>query len=514
MLGEPGEAVDPRLHELLVVEPFGDDHVEQRVEERHVGAGAELQEPGGVAGERIGARIGHHQLHAALRRLLEEGGRHRVVLGRIGADHEDQVTVQGLGEGGRDRTAADPLHERRHRGGVAQPRAVVDGVVAEDRAHELLDQIGLLVGALGGAEGGERPAALPFEDALQARRREIQRLLPARLAEVRPRVLVIHIVVGTLGDALPAHQWPGEPVRMVDVVEAEAALDAQPAQIGRTRCAGDVADAPVLHVVDELAAHAAVGAYGAHRGILAAVGPAALVDDGGGQQRAGGTGLHALAAGHAGRFAHGIDHVEDDAAAVAAERHADHVVDLHLAAGAHAEIAVDAGIELHHHGRMRAIRRRRVVTGGEAARGDADRPRLLPEAGYGVVGRLPLGLVGQQQLEDQLARPPRPLARRAHHHARLGPADAGGGERALALDLHHAGAAVAVGPVARLGQPAQVGDLDALAAGHLPDGLARPRLHLAAVEHEADGLAHDAPPSRPSSPAKCRNSDSTGLPAA
>src|SRR5581483_12003874 len=55
---------------------------------------------------------------------------------------------------------------------------------------------------------------------------------------------------------------------------------------------------------------------------------------------------------------------------------------------------------------------------------------------------------------------------------------------ALALDLHHAGAAIAVGAVAGLGRIAQVRNVDAFALGDLPDGLARLRRHLAAVERE------------------------------
>ena len=70
-------------------------------------------------------------------------------------------------------------------------------------------------------------------------------------------------------------------------------------------------------------------------------------------------------------------------------------------------------------------------------------------------------------------------------------ADAGRREHALALDLDHAGAAVAVGPVAGLGQPAEMRDEGALALGHLPDGLAGLRLDLAAVEGELDGIGHD-----------------------
>ena len=47
--------------------------------------------------------------------------------------------------------------------------------------------------------------------------------------------------------------------------------------------------------------------------------------------------------------------VEHDLGAVPAECHADDVVGLHLAAGADAQVAVDAGVEVHGDGRMRAV---------------------------------------------------------------------------------------------------------------------------------------------------------------
>src|SRR5690606_32112181 len=73
--------------------------------------------------------------------------------------------------------------------------------------------------------------------------------------------------------------------------------------------------------------------------------------------------------------------------------------------------------------------------------------------------------------------------------------DAGGGEHALALDLHHAGAAVAVRPVARLGQMAEVGNVGAGAPRRLPHGFAGQGRDLPPVEREADEvlrLAHRA----------------------
>ena len=47
----------------------------------------------GVALERLPARVHDDQLGAALGRLLEEGGGDRMVLGRVGADHDDDVGV-------------------------------------------------------------------------------------------------------------------------------------------------------------------------------------------------------------------------------------------------------------------------------------------------------------------------------------------------------------------------------------------------------------------------------------
>src|SRR5437763_12360422 len=81
-----------------------------------------------------------------------------------------------------------------------------------------------------------------------------------------------------------------------------------------------------------------------------------------------------------------------------------------------------------------------------------------------------------------------------HLHPRRGRPDARGGEHPLALHFDHAGAAIAVGPIAGLRQPAQMRDLDALSVRHLPDRLARLGLDLGAIEKKADRLAHVAAP--------------------
>jgi hypothetical protein len=64
---------------------------------------------------------------------------------------------------------------------------------------------------------------------------------------------------------------------------------------------------------------------------------------------------HACAAGDAGRLPHRIVEIEHGLGTDAAEGHADHVIDLHLAAGTDTEPAIDAGIEVDGHGWMRQI---------------------------------------------------------------------------------------------------------------------------------------------------------------
>ena len=307
---------------------------------------------------------------------------------------------------------------------------------------------------------------------------------------MRPRIARVDRIVHDLGHAFLADHRLHQAVRVDDVVEAEAALDAQPVLVGRAVAAGDVADLLVLDVVGDLAADAAIGADALDPAVDLGMADATFVDDRGGHQRAGRAGLDALAAGDAGAGTHRVVHVEHDLGVRVAKRHADHVVDLDLAAGAHAEIALDAGIEMDRHCRMAEVGRRQLPL-GKAGHFDAHPIRPLPQPRLGMVRDLALRLVGEQQLHDHFSRGAGAVGGGDHLHAGCGLADAGRGEHALALDLDHAGAAVAVGPVAGLGQPAQMRDVDALARRDLPDGLARLGLDLPAVQGEGDRIGHD-----------------------
>src|SRR6202035_5403154 len=148
-------------------------------------------------------------------------------------------------------------------------------------------------------------------------------------------------------------------LRIVHVIEAEAALDAEPVLIGRAVLAGDGDDLVVLDLVGELAADATIGADAVDHAVGLALIDVVVVDHGRRHQRAGRTGLHAFAAGHAGRVDHRIVEVEHDLLAKTAAGHADDVVDLHCAAGADAQIALDASIQIDRHGDVAAVRRGR-----------------------------------------------------------------------------------------------------------------------------------------------------------
>ena len=237
------EGLDMRLQRLeplgvasdivWVVEPLGDDRVHHRIEESHVGAGLELQHVGRVPAERLAARVHDDQGLARLGRVLEERRRHGVIHRGVGADDDDRVRVGAFEERRGHGARVDGLHQRGDRGGMTKPGAVIDVVGAEACPHQLLEQIGLLVRALGRAEPGERLASMRIADAREPGRGGVQRLLPARLAEQRERVGRIQAREVVLADPLAADHRRRDALRVVHVVEAEPSLDAQPAAICR-----------------------------------------------------------------------------------------------------------------------------------------------------------------------------------------------------------------------------------------------------------------------------------------
>ena len=368
---------------------------------------------------------------------------------------------------------------------MAEPRAVVDVVAAEAGAHQFLEQVGLFVAALRAAEAGERLRAVRVTQAPQCAAGKVERLFPGRLAEhARPvgRVRRHRRVFRYTG---LADQRLRQTLRVARVIEAEAALHAQPAVVGRAVAAINADYSVVAHVVGQQAADAAeradridsfVDHLRADRGLW--------------HQRAGRAGLHALTTGHAGALAHLVVEVEHDSGVRPAHRHADHVVDLLLATGAHAAVALDAGLEIDDHRRVRVVGRRLLTAQRTqfGAHGHAFFRSPLAQLAVRqrafridpLVARL--RQVGEQHLEHHLLALLRAHAVGRDDHAGQHAAAATRREHALALDLDDARAAVAVGAVAVL--EAQGRDRDAFALGDAQDGLVAERADDRAVERE------------------------------
>ena len=363
------EIVGAIADKCLIHQAFVDHRVDQCVEQGHVGVGLELQRAPGVAADVGHARVGQHDLGATFCGVLHPGGGHGVVGCGVGADHEDQLGMLHVVHRVAHRARAHAFEQRGHAGGVAQPRAVVHVVAAKAGAHQLLEQVGLFVAALGRAKACQRLAAVRVAQALELACGQVQRFVPGRFAEgIAP--------VGAMGPHLFGHagladQRHRQAVGVVGVVETKAPLHAQAAMVGRAVAAFDADDFFVAHVVGDEAAHAAERADRIDLAVHLLGADVRL-----GAERARGAGLHAFAAGHAGAFGHGVVEVEDDLALGPAQRVADHVVDLLFTAGAHAAVALDAGVQVHRHGGVAQIGR-----GLLAAQGFQRGPHCHAQAG-------------------------------------------------------------------------------------------------------------------------------------
>src|SRR4051795_4519968 len=429
-----------------------------------------------------------------------------MVGGRVRAGEDRNVGVDDVAVGRRDGAGADTLEQRRDARGVAQARAVVDVVRREARADQLLEEVGLLVGALRRAEARDRRRAVRLVDLLEAAGGEVERLLPRRLAEVGEGLVVVDeparlaLLVGLAADVvreralrvarLAPDQRRREALGGRGVVPAVAALHAQAALVAGLLAAIGERDRLAL-VVDVEGQRAADAAVRAHRVDLAQLRarPDRHVADRLVRDRAGRARRDALAARHARGLAHRVVEVERDARRVALARAADDVVALDVVARADAAVAEDAGVVVDRDHRVREVLAAPVTAGQDAlllwdvVLADVDEQLVV--RGLGLLRiLLDRRLVDEQQL-GELAAVAVELGRGgADLHPVLARAHARGGVDARA-DVDDAHAADADGVVALV--VAQDRDLDALVLGGLPDRRALGNADLAAVDREADG---------------------------
>ena len=134
---------------------------------------------------------------------------------------------------------------------------------------------------------------------------------------------------------------------VVNIVKSEPAFDAEASFIGRAIDPFDIFYAIAFDLEADLTAHTAEGADALDFMIkIFAVSDLVFIGDCGWQECACGAGLYAFSAGHAAAFTHGVCHIKGRIGIMPPARHADDVIDLNFAAGAHAEAALNTGVKI------------------------------------------------------------------------------------------------------------------------------------------------------------------------
>ena len=131
---------------LLVLEPLLEDRVHHRVQQPHVRPRAELEVALRELRQPDLARVGDDERRALAHGLLDPQRQHRVRLGRVRADDEQEAVVLDLRDGVGARASAERPDQAVEGGSVSGRLAGVDGVRPDSRARELLDEVVLLVG--------------------------------------------------------------------------------------------------------------------------------------------------------------------------------------------------------------------------------------------------------------------------------------------------------------------------------------------------------------------------------
>ena len=472
-----------------VLEAFAQHHMGDGVDHGHVGAGLELQV---VVGADVGrldqidaARIDDDQLRALAQAPLHARREHRVAIGRVGADHDDDIRsghrLEILRAGG----GAEGARQAIAGGRMADAGAGVDVVVLEGGADHLLHHEDFLVGAARGGDAADRGAAILLLDRLEARGGVADRLIPGHFL---PRI----------GDPFTDHRLQLT-VLVGGVTPGEAALDAGVALIGAAILVRHHADDLVaLHLGLEGAAHAAIGAGGDDGVFRLAHLDHALLG-----QRGGGAGLDAGAAGDAFGseevLVHAGGDVRGEAAAVDGERERA----LHLFAGAHAARAHDALGRIEGEIGVRFVLRLVADVGGairplledvvlafiaiaHVAQAHGTRHVLQFAIAIGGTGEAIERVVGDVELHHALPQLGQAVGLRLHLDAGGNGGGAGGGRAFPAFDLHEAEAAGAEA-VQRVGG-AELGDLGAKLHRGAHDGGAFRHGHLMAVDFQCHQL--------------------------
>src|SRR5690606_14959864 len=107
-------------------------------------------------------------------RVVDVLGGHRLVVGQVGPDEDQQIGSDPVGVGNGGRSVADRLFQADGAGGVTQAGRIVDVVGTQEAGHFIGGEVNF-VGQTPGSEEEGQPFRIDLTDPLCG---QIQRLIP------------------------------------------------------------------------------------------------------------------------------------------------------------------------------------------------------------------------------------------------------------------------------------------------------------------------------------------------
>src|ERR1700730_7838674 len=204
-----------------------------------------MDEEIGASGHLVFPQVRHNELlPVQLVRAFDTAGNHRMALGSIAADDEDQIGLLEIS----DRTRIAPISHSAEQAGrgrrLAVARAVVDIVGADYSAGQLLHQVALFIRALGRRDERHRVWTAFSLDLRQFVGHEAESFVPRGWTKLT---------------AL-ANERRGEAILAIDVTPAELSFHAGRNSVGGAVLGCDFENVAILRPDVEAASHAAIRA--------------------------------------------------------------------------------------------------------------------------------------------------------------------------------------------------------------------------------------------------------------
>ena len=154
------KTIYPLAEISFVIPGVNDDLLHDAIEQHHIGSGALRHIQCRVIGHLDAFRVGDNQPRAVLNGLLEMRRDDRVGGRGIGADDKNDIGVGNAGDVVGHGAAAKGRLQSCDRGGMAQPRTMIDVVGPQLAAHQFLKQVVILIGRLSRGEAAQRITAM------------------------------------------------------------------------------------------------------------------------------------------------------------------------------------------------------------------------------------------------------------------------------------------------------------------------------------------------------------------